>query len=244
MHMKSNHILMSVLFSSGRTLWPLSVDISPKFSSSSCRVQVCSSDTCPLLLSALLVSQLATDFLLFPDSNEMFPVILILFIFCTLVSYLSLTSQCPIVGSAIVNPGCNQSRIKVSLMLFTMVFLGQRSAWWRIAKLHDFCMLPGLVMNTWPLNQRVLPPWQLPSSRKNFARWCYVNTTPYLPIKRLIEMGASYFLPASHWFIHCPYYKQQDSMNKCGLALLSLPTTTPLILLFYQAEEGSLGCYR
>ena len=40
-----------------------------------------------------------------------------------------------------------------------------------------------LVTNTWPLTQRVLPPWPLTSSRKTSAQWCCVITTPNWPIR-------------------------------------------------------------
>ena len=55
-----------------------------------------------------------------------------------------------------------------------------------------------------------------------------------------MEVGASYFLPTSHSLVHCLWYKQSDPRSKSDWAI-SLPTMTPLVKLFYQAEQGSLG---
>ena len=48
--------------------------------------------------------------------------------------------------------------------------------------ISTFTVWLALVTNTWPLTQRVLPPWQLTSSRKTSAQWCCIITTPNWPI--------------------------------------------------------------
>ena len=125
-----------------------------------------------------------------PCSTEMFSVPLIFLIFGTPMAYLSPTSRCLTVGAVIVISGCERSGIKVLLVFILMVFLGQSPAWrspslsrliiLTKAEIYDYCMARlGHEHVRW---LRVLPPWPLTSSRKTFAKWCCVITTPNWPI--------------------------------------------------------------
>ena len=59
-------------------------------------------------------------------------------------------------------------------MLTTAEFHNSNMALW----VNGHVFMTKAVMNTWPLTQRVLPPWSLTSSRKTSALWCCVHTTP------------------------------------------------------------------
>ena len=114
----------------------------------------------------------------------MFSLPLIFLIFGTPVA-------CLTVGAVIVIPGCNRSSIRVFLVFIFMVCLGQIQPdgahpslgclYWPQPK-STITVWLALVTNTWPLTQRVLPPWPLTSSRKTSAQWCCVITTPNGPI--------------------------------------------------------------
>ena len=151
MHKNSNPILMSALFSTvKKTFYPSSIGISQKFFSASRRALLCSSDTCPLQVSTVIVSPDDLRVLTFHVLTEMFYLTLISLIFGTPETYLSLTSRCLTVDMVIVLPDCDRSGINVLLMLFIMVFPGQRStsrrpslSWLLMlptAEIHDKCM--------------------------------------------------------------------------------------------------------
>ena len=123
--------------------------------------------------------------------TAMFSLPLIVLIFGTPVAYLSPTSRCLTVGTVIVIPGCDRSGIKVFLVFIFMVCLGRVQPdgahpspdclYWSQPK-STITVWLALVTNTWPLTQRVLPPWPLTSSRKTSAKWCCVISTPNWPI--------------------------------------------------------------
>ena len=71
---------------------------------------------------------------------EMFSLPLIFLTFVPPVAYLSPMPQLLAVGAVIVKPGCDQSGIKVSLGLLSMMIQGQNSAW-RIQSLSRLFML-------------------------------------------------------------------------------------------------------
>ena len=120
MYKKSNHILISVLLSTGILLCSLTVDISPKlfFQRSHRESQY---------VPEIHVQFQYPSWLQFYTTVEMFSIPLILIILITPVAYLSPTSRCSMVDTVTGNPGCNRYSIKVSLRLF-MAFLDQTSA--------------------------------------------------------------------------------------------------------------------